>query len=98
MKRFCEKLKGQAGESISEVLIALLISSFALVMLAGMISASSQIITKSNSIIERYYAGEEQETEPLKITISGQAESYSYDVSGTKQVLANHPIDSYHVS
>ena len=50
-----EKLKSSAGESIAEVLIALLISSLALMMLAGMINAASNTITTSRNILEKYY-------------------------------------------
>ena len=98
MKCYCEKLKGQAGESITEILIALLISSFALIMLAGMITASSRSITSSSEAIESYYAGEDPKTGDISITIAGQGESYVYSASDTKQELANHPIDSYHIS
>ena len=51
------KLHSQAGESIAETLIALLISSLALIMLAGAISASVRVIERSKSAIEEYYQG-----------------------------------------
>ena len=49
------KLRGRAGDSIAEVLVALLISAVALVMLASMISASSRIIQRSRNSLEAYY-------------------------------------------
>lgn len=49
------KLRSTAGESISETLVALLISALALVMLAGAISAASRIVMKSRSKLETYY-------------------------------------------
>ena len=55
MKRFFKKLKSRAGESIAEVLIALLVSSIGLVMLASMISTSGSIIKKSRDALEHYY-------------------------------------------
>ena len=49
------KLRSTSGESIAETLIALLISSVGLVMLASMITASARLITKSKSAMESYY-------------------------------------------
>ena len=56
MKRVLKKLRGNAGESIAETLVALLISALALVMLAGAVSAASNIISKSNEKMNEYYA------------------------------------------
>ena len=50
------KLRSRRGDSIAEVLIALLISSVALVMLASMISTSVRMITASRKALEDYYA------------------------------------------
>ena len=55
MKKLFQKLNSCRGESIGEVLVALLISALALVMLAGMISASSRMITKSKTELKEYY-------------------------------------------
>jgi len=55
-KRLMKKLNSRAGESIAEVLVALLISALALVMLASMITASTRIITQSKTTMESYYA------------------------------------------
>ncbi len=49
------KLRGRAGESIAETLVALLIGCVALVMLAGMISTSAHLITKSKTLMNEYY-------------------------------------------
>ena len=49
------KLNKNKGETISEVLVALLISSLALVMLASMISATSKMIIKSKEKMTYYY-------------------------------------------
>ena len=64
-----EKLKSSAGESIAEVLIALLISSLALMMLAGMINAASNTITTSRKILEDYY-GDDGEVSSGSATIT----------------------------
>ena len=51
-----KKLRSNAGESIAETLVALLISALALVMLAG---AASRIVTSSRSKLNTYYNGNE---------------------------------------
>ena len=56
MKRLAEKLKSGAGESISEVLVSLLISALSLMILAGMIGASTRIVRRSRSALDTYYS------------------------------------------
>lgn len=58
LKRIAAKLRGRGGETFAETLIALLISSLALVMLAAAISASSRIVTTSRTTLTAYYADE----------------------------------------
>lgn len=53
--RFIAKLKSRAGETIGETLLALLISSLALVMLAGAISASANMVNASSAKMTEYY-------------------------------------------
>lgn len=50
-----KKLSSQAGESIGETLIALLISALALMMLAGAISSAMRIVTNSKDRMDDYY-------------------------------------------
>ena len=50
-----KKLDNKDGDSIAEVLVALLISSLALVMLASMITSSSKMITTSKKKMQDYY-------------------------------------------
>ena len=63
MKKCLAKLRGCIGESIAETLIALLISSLALLMLAGAISAASRVITASKTKMDQYYAADNALTE-----------------------------------
>ena len=56
-----KKLHNNRGDSIAEVLVALLISSLALVMLASMITSSARMITTSKAKLNDYY----RETEAL---------------------------------
>ena len=55
MKKASRKLKSRAGESIAETLVALLISALALVMLAGAISSTANMITTSDKKMGEYY-------------------------------------------
>lgn len=56
--RMRAKLRGNAGETIGETLVALLISALALVMLAGAISSASKIVLDSKAAMAEYYAGD----------------------------------------
>lgn len=49
------KTKSQSGETIAETLVALLISSIALMMLAGMINSTVNLVTKSEAKMGDYY-------------------------------------------
>ena len=48
------KIKSQVGESIGEVLVALLISSIGLTLLAMMVSSSSRMVERSKSTVHDY--------------------------------------------
>ena len=54
------KMRNQLGESIGETLIALLISSLALLMLAGPISTAGRIITTNRNSMSTYYETEQR--------------------------------------
>lgn len=53
------KLKGNSGESITETLVALLIASLALVMLAATINAVSNMVLRTRDKLKNYYAANE---------------------------------------
>ncbi len=82
MKKMIKKLKAQAGESIAEVLIALLISSVALVMLASMISSTQSMVSKSKTKMSAYY----QANNALE-TCSGTSASASVSMTGGAAVI-----------
>ncbi len=63
------KLKSTSGESIAETLVAVLIAAFALLMLAGSINTSSNLITQSQNKLEEYYS--ENNSLVMKNTESG---------------------------
>lgn len=51
-----KKLKSNSGESLAETLVAVLISAFALLMLAGTVNTASNLITKGQDNLSKYYA------------------------------------------
>lgn len=55
MKQIVKKLRSRAGETIAETLVALLVGTLALMVLAGMITATSNIIKTSESKMDDYY-------------------------------------------
>jgi len=78
MKMICKiknKIHGKNGETIGETLVALLISALALTMLAGAITAGSNLIKVSRDKIAAYYNEAEKmallsETSPSSVTVS----------------------------
>ena len=60
MKALCRRIKrkliSRLGESIAEVLIAMLIIELALLMAVSMIASAGKMITKSEKAFEMYYA------------------------------------------
>ena len=53
-----KKLRSRAGETLTETLVALLISSLALLMLAGAVTAATRVITRSKDKMAEYYAAD----------------------------------------
>ena len=54
-QRVFNKLSKQSGETIAETLVALLIASLALVMLAGAVSSAMNTVTRSKNTMDDYY-------------------------------------------
>ena len=55
-----KKLRSKAGETLTETLVALLIGTLALAMLASMIGSTSKIIEKTQGVLTEYYAAAAQ--------------------------------------
>ena len=75
LKRVTKKFHSKAGESIAETLVALLISALALTMLAGAISAASNMIKISRDKLATYYDQSEnmatfKDADTVTITVS----------------------------
>ena len=92
-KRIMNKLRGCSGESIGETLVALLISSLALVMLAGAISSASRVVTRGKAKLTEYYAEEiklvEQTTPTSSIVVTlKDADAASDDALTTRDYNA----------
>ena len=56
--RFLRRLKSRAGETITEVLIATLVSALGMALLAGMITASLSIMNRSREAALEYFESE----------------------------------------
>ena len=82
-KRILEKLKSNSGESIAETLVAVLISAFALLMLAGSVNTASNLITNSQNKLEEYYADYNDLADPA----SGSDVSVTVTESGVEEVI-----------
>lgn len=80
------KLRSRSGETIAEVLIALLVSTIALVLLAGMLTSSTNIILRSTRAITSYY-----EASNDKLVL--QPENQKLDVDGTLTLQLKLPED-----
>lgn len=68
LKNIRNKIKNNNGESISEVLVALLISTLGLVMLATMITTSTKIITRSEESMKQFVDAENALADPSGIS------------------------------
>lgn len=71
MKKLLKKIKNRSGETIGETLVALLIASLALIMLAAAISTSTGIITKSSKKIDAYFEDSNDKLVKMTDTRSG---------------------------
>lgn len=57
LKMIRRKLKNNKGETLVETLVSLLIASFALIMLAGMVNSASKIILSNKDKMIKFYSG-----------------------------------------
>ena len=74
------RLRSKAGESLAEVLIALLIAALALTMLASVINTTARIIRQSKASMTAYYTKESafadtSEGDSMTITVSYGSDS-----------------------
>ena len=57
MKKLLKKLKSAKGESLAEMLVALLFVALALIMMATMINSASRITMQSRQATREFYSG-----------------------------------------
>ena len=100
MKRLILKVKSAAGESLAEVLVSLLIGALALLLLAGMITASSAMVKRSTESMETYNEKENAAAEKagtgsgtVVLKYNGRSESFrvkydSFEAFGNKEVIS----------
>lgn len=91
MKRLKKKLKSQAGESLAETLIALLIAVAALVMLAGAISASANVIQRGQQKLDAYYSA--NETADGVVQMSGTGDAGTVKITESSNAIAEKSYD-----
>ena len=98
MKRsMIEKLKKHAGETIAEVLIALLISTIGLLMLATMISSSGNLISGSRTLLENYYSASAETVGTAQVTVNNKTadRTYTYTVNTNSKSLGGKTVIAY---
>jgi len=103
MKHIKKKLKSCAGESLAETLMAVLVIALALTMLAGMITATTNIVTKSRDKMTKYYEENARlekmtgDKKNLTLSITGtEAEKIEVTVTAfTNEEFGNTPVIAY---
>lgn len=88
IKRLAAKLKSDAGESLAEVLISLLIAALAMTMLASAISSTVKVVNRSREATSAYYEEAEdlidlsESTGTMTVSISSIS-GYGSDLNGS---------------
>ena len=90
------KLHSNKGETIGETLVALLISALALLMLAGSITSSTGLVTRSREKMDEYYDKNAELVElnnannaTIKITEINGVTGLSYSIKYVKNDAVN---------
>ena len=106
------KLRETSGESIAETLVAVLIAAFALLMLAGTVNTSTNLVTKSREVLKEYYeanevlenmSGNNKYVTPEsggRVTLEGNSVNFTwYNISIYKNTrLQSKPVIAYYKS
>lgn len=96
MAKVIQKLKSDSGETIAELLIALLISSLALIMLAGMINASANMVSTSRKTLEDYYGSTpENSTGTATIKFTGEIFDSPVSIQIYKEKIGSQEVSYY---
>ncbi len=109
MMKIKERITSQAGETIAEVLISLLIATVALMMLAMMISSTVSMVTRSKDRMDEYYSGnadlelqEPSSSRSITITIetsgsAGTTVKETPNVALYENTTLNNPVYAYQI-
>ena len=105
MKKLGMKLHSRSGETIAETLVALLIAAIALTMLAGMITATTNMVKTSEDKMDEYYKKSwDLETisaaSPITLTIADDAAGGNIRISETvnqykNEIFQKTPVIAY---
>ena len=99
--KILSKLRQRAGESLTETLVALLIATVALMLLAGAISTTQRLVSQSEDAMSEYYTKNnavalQSGGTDTTVTISGDL-SATYDVTlYTNDQFSKTPVIAYH--
>jgi hypothetical protein len=86
-KRIAARLKDKKGETLMELLFAMLISSLGMIILAGMIVASTNIIKRGNEVLKSYVTEENKIVAQDTVKETGEA---TFKISGTARMLTDY--------
>lgn len=100
MKQIRKKLQSRIGESLAETLVAVLVIALALTMLAGMITATANMVTRSKETMNTYYEANAkletlEESESMTLNTTG---SLTIEVSvnaTTNSTFSRTPVIAY---
>lgn len=88
-KRIAARLKDKKGETLMELLFAMLISSLGMIILAGMIVASTNIIKRGNEVLKSYVT-EENKIVAQDTASETETGSATFKISGTARMLTDY--------
>lgn len=89
MKQVRQKLRSQRGESLGEVLVALLVAALAITILAGAIVTAGRIITQSREAMGEYYASNNELSAHSGTPTGGKVTFSEKLVDGTNEATVN---------
>jgi competence protein ComGC len=86
-KRIAARLKDKKGETLMELLFAMLISSLGMIILAGMIVASTNIIKRGNEVLKSYVT---EENKIVAQDTEDETGSAIFKIGGTARKLTDY--------
>jgi len=86
-KRIAARLKDKKGETLMELLFAMLISSLGMIILAGMIVASTNIIKRGNEVLKSYVT---EENKIVAQDTEDETGSATFKIGGTERKLTDY--------